>query len=90
MRFEDRKKVEAHPPPTIYENVFILINKTLGFQIEDFLHLLKNSHSRILKYWDEINLFQHTDYYSLLMNDENINYLIHDAFTLAKLRDELL
>lgn len=76
---------------TINEDVFILINETLGFQIADFLHLLKNARSRILKYLVVINPFQHTDYldYYSLLNDENINYLIHDTSTLAKLRDEL-
>ena len=75
----------------VNEDVFVLINEILGFQIADFLHLLKNARSRILTYKVVINPFQiedFLDYYSLL-NDENINYLIYDTTTLAKLRDEL-
>ena len=92
IRFiENYKLIEKLIQKVINEDVFVLINETIGFQIADFLHLLKNSRSRILLYKVVINPFQHDDYldYFELLKDPNINYLINDTSTLAKLRDEL-
>lgn len=91
IRFiENYKLIDKLLKKIINEDVFRIITETIGFQIADFLHLLKNSRSRILLYKVVINPFQHDDYldYFELLKDPNINYLINDTSTLAKLHDE--
>lgn len=73
------------------KTAFTIIDSLQGFQIADFLHILKNARSRLLEAIITINPAQIKDtinYYDL-MNDPDINYLIKDTSTLAKLRDEL-
>ena len=68
-----------------------VINENVGFQIADFLHLLKNARSRLLNANVVINPTNTNDsvQYFELMKDPEINDLIKDTSSLAKLRDEL-
>ena len=74
-----------------FEDAFKIIDSTDAFQIGDPLHFFKNSRSRLLCSKVVINPFQTEDFidYFKLMEDDDINYLIRDTSSLAKLRDEL-
>ena len=73
------------------KSAFQVIDDNIGFQIADFLHLLKNARSRLLNANIVIRPDMTNDsvQYFELMKDKEVFDLIKDVSSLAKLRDEL-